>query len=458
MRKSFWNRRIPTLFGILILALGIGITTFLVQKGGFIPILATVSEEPKDVRISNIKDSSFTVSYFTDDKTTGAISYGPTTAFGQSGIDDRDQQFGRIEPHKIHNFTIRNLQPVSKYYFVIVSGKGNYTNNSLPFEVTTGPLLSTDPPAEDPTSGKVITPNGISPEESIIYVVAEGSQVVSTLTKPDGTFVLPLNSLRSADLSSYFSLNLDTSLKLLAIGEGMFSNVKLSSLQAHPVPVITLSNDYDFTIETSPTSSSSAELSGFPPLETRQGTKEEPKILSPEKDQEFTDQKPQFKGTALPNEEVQITINSDEQIKTTVIADSKGNWTYRPQSDLTAGNHTITITTKDSTGIVKTIKQSFTVFASGTQVSGEKGSPTPTPIPSLTITVSPTPTPTLTNVQPTETPVFISPTVSPIDSLIITATPSLPPTGSSSIMTVTIIGLLFTLFGGLIFLLTRGAI
>lgn len=460
MRKGFWDRRIPTLLGILVLALGIGATTFLVQKGGFFPISATVSEEPKDVRISNITDSSFTVSYFTDDKTTGVISYGTTTTFGQSGLDDRDQQFGKIEPHKIHNFTIRNLQPISKYYFVIISGKGNYTNNSLPFEVTTGPVLPIDPPTQDPTSGKIILPDGSPPEEAIVYIVAEGSQVVSTTTKPDGTFVLPLNSLRSVDLSSYFTLELDASLKLLAIGNGMISNVTLSSLQAHPVPLITLSNDYNFTLESSQTSSPSAELAGFPPIETRQAAKEGPTILSPEKNQEFTDQKPQFKGTALPNEEVQITINSEEQIKTTVTADGKGNWSYRPQSELTPGTHTITVATKDSSGIIKTIKQSFTVFASGTQIAGENGSPTPTPIPSWTLTPTTTFTPTPTLVpQPSEIPLVTSPTAEPTaTSLLITATPTLAPTGNSSIMTATVIGLLFTLFGGLIFLLTRGAI
>lgn len=458
MRKSFWNKRIPTLLGILILVLGIGATTFLVQKGGFFPISAIVSEEPKDVRISNITDSSFTISYFTDDKTTGVINYGPTTTFGRSGLDDRDQQFGKIEPHKIHNFTIRNLQPISKYFFVIISGKGNYSNNSQPFEVTTGSVLASDPPSQDPMSGKIITPNGNAVEETIIYVVAEGSQVVSTITKPDGTFVLPLNSLRAGDLSSYFNLELDTSLKLLAIGDGMFSNVTLSSLQAHPVPIITLSNDYDFTLEASPTSSSSAELSGFPPLEIRQATKTNISILTPEKDQEFNDQKPQFKGTALPNEEVKITINSDEQIQTTVKADSSGNWTYRPQSELTPGEHTITVATKESSGIVKTLKQSFTVFASGSQISGEKGSPTPTPIPSITATSTITPTPTIVDAEPTNAPILVSPTITPTDSLLITATPTLAPTGSSSIITATVVGVLFALFGGLIFLMTRGAI
>ncbi|OGH02961.1 MAG: hypothetical protein A2798_00855 [Candidatus Levybacteria bacterium RIFCSPHIGHO2_01_FULL_37_17] len=457
MKKSFWNRRIPTLFAILVLVLGIGATTFLVQKGGYLPISATPSEEPKDVRISNITDASFTVSYFTNDRTTGAINYGTSANLGQSALDDRDQEFGKIESRKIHNFTIRNLSAVTKYYFVIISGKGNYTNNSSPFEVTTGPVISGEPPSQDPMSGIVIKPDGIPPEEALIYVVAEGSQVISTLTKPDGTFVLPLNSLKTSDLSSYFALELDTSFKLLSIGDGMFSNVKLSSLQAHPVPTFTLSNDYDFTIASAPQASASSQLSGFPPFEIRQATKEGPKILTPQKDQEFTDQKPQFKGTAIPNEEVQIVINSEEQIQTTVKADGNGNWVYRPQNDLSPGEHTITITTKDSSGIIKIIKQSFTVYASGTQISGDKGSPTPTPQPSITAT--PTPTPALSiSAEPTQVLLTATPTQAPAQNLVITATPTLAPTGNSSIITFSIVGLLVTLFGGLIFLLTRGAI
>lgn len=457
MKKTFWDRKIPTLLGILVLALGIGATTFLVQKGGFIPISATPSEEPKDVRISNITDTSFTVSYFTDGAITGVINYGTTTSLGQSALDDRDQEFGKIEPHKIHNFTIRNLSPVTKYYFTIVSGKGNYTNNSLPFEATTGPSLLGDPPSHEPLSGKISTAEGAPPTESLIYVVANGSQVISTLAKPDGSYVLPLNSLRSTDLSSYFNLELDTSLKLLAIGDGMFSNVVLSVLQSRPVPTITLSNNYDFSLTSENAASESSSLSGFPPLEIRQATKEELKILTPQENQEFNDQKPLFKGTALPNEEVQVTINSEEQIQTTVKADTNGNWTFRPQSDLSPGEHSITITTKNSAGILQTIKQTFTVYASGTQIQGEKGSPTPTPTSTVTVTSTPTPTPFITTV-PTEPPAVVSPTITPSDSLLITATPTLPPTGSSSIITLSVVGLLITLFGGLIFLLTRGAI
>ncbi len=459
MRKSFWDKKIPTVFGLLILALGIGVTTFLVQKGDFFPISATTSEEPKDVRISNITDNSFTVSYFTDDKITGVISYGTSSSLGQSGLDDRDQELGKIVPHKIHNFTIRNLQPVTKYYFTIVSGKQTYSNNSLPFEATTGTLLNVEPPAQDPMSGKVITPNGNPPEEAIIYVVAENSQVVSTITKSDGNFVLPLNSLRNQDLSSYFTLELDTSIKLLAIGEGMFSNIGLSTLQSHPVPVITLSNNYDFTLAPAPSASSSGELPGFPPIAIREATKNNnPSIVSPQDDQEFNDQKPQFKGTAVPNEEVQIVINSDQQIQTSVKADSKGNWIYRPQENLDPGEHTITITTRNESGIIKTLKKSFTVYASGTQIAGDKGSPTPTPIPSITTptsTIAPTVLPTIQQVSESPT---ISPTVTVDNPLVITATPTLPPTGSSSIMSAAVVGLLLSLMGGLIFLLTRGAI
>src|SRR6185312_548698 len=103
---------------------------------------------------------------------------------------------------------------------------------------------------------------------------------------------------------------------------------------------------------------------GFPSFSTNSSLVATPVITTPTKDETFSDQQPQFSGKALPNQEVTIVVHSTDAISTTVTADANGTWSYRPSSPLAPGAHTISITTKNTAGILQTIEQSFTVYAS----------------------------------------------------------------------------------------------
>ena len=485
MRKTFLDKKIPTLLGLLLIVVGLGVTTFLVNQGGLLKSNATPSQQPQEVRITNITGNSFSVSYTTQDSVVGSINYGKDNNLGQTGLDDTDQQTGTVMTHKIHNVTIRNLTSSTKYYFDITSAQQAYMNNGHNFEVTTGPDLSGSPPQQNPIAGKIVLPDGSVPKEAIIYVTANGAQVISTLVKPDGSYILPLNSLRTTDLSSFYDLPTNANMQILAIGDGFNSNVLLSPGQTHPVPVITLSKNYDFTTSQTPVASSSASLQNFlsftstPSAQGNQQT--DPKILTPKQDQSFSDQQPLFKGTGQPGETVKIIIHSDQQIQTQVTTDSSGNWSYRPSTPLSAGEHTIYIITKDATGVLKTISQTFVVYAQGSQIKQPATtSTTPTPTPSTTPTVAPTltPTPTVTptltptpTVTPTLTPTpTVTPTLTPTPTMILTPTPistssssltptpnptKLLPTGNPSLILIGIFGAIITALGGIMFFLNR---
>ena len=463
MRGSFWNKRIPTLLGLILIVVGLGVTTYLVKQGGLFSIRAGPGHEPKDVRISNVTDTSFTVSYSTEDIVTGVLNFGESPELGQSALDDRDQNSGKISSHKLHNTTVRDLDPEKTYYFSIISSQNTYLNNSKPFEVTTTIPIDDTPLVQNPMSGKIILPSGKAPSEAIVYLTTEGSQIISTLIRDDGTFLLPLNSLRTADLSSYLKLEEGKILQLLTIGEGLASNATLFSQQIDPVPTITLSNNYDFTLDRTPKATGSATLESFSFFSSNQATenatKKNPQILTPQDKQGFTDQQPEFKGTAPANETVEITINSEEEIKATVKADANGNWKYRPTSELAPGNHTITITSKDASGNTKTVTQSFIVYASGNQIAGANGSPTPTKSPTPTIKNTVTAPPELTS-EVTQNPTQSPTTIPSVTSSEFTPTPTtpLPPTGNATIITAGVIGLLITLIGGLLLLVSRGTI
>jgi len=470
MKKNFWDRRIPTLFGILLITIGVGITTFLVNQGVLFKSNASLTNQPQNVRITNITGNSFTVSYQTESKVIGSLNYGEDQKLGNPALDDRDQQTANLTAYNIHNITVRNLKPQKQYFFSITSGQETYTNSDQPFSVTTGTKLSGSPPNQTPISGKILLSDGTLPKEAIVYVAADNSQVISTLVKSDGTYILPLNSLRANDLSTYYNFSPDATVKMLVFGDSLTSNILISLNQTSPIPTIMLSKDYDFRESQSPVTTTSGSLESFPSFTS---TSSAVQILTPKNDQSLTDQQPLFRGTSAPNGNVKITIHSNQTIQTTVQADQNGNWSYRPQSNLTPGTHTVTIQANDVSGILKTITESFVVYASGQQINPPpSGTPTPTVTPTPTRIPSPTvplvitsiPSPTATaiptiNVIPSVT---LVPSITQIQTkggLIISSTQKpLPPTGNPSIMTAGIVGAVITLVGGLLFLLTRGGI
>ena len=445
MKNSFWNKRIPTLLGLFIILMSIVATTFLTNSSQLIQTNASNSSQPKDVRITNVTDSSFTVSYSTDSPTSGSLNYGKDKSMGQSALDDRDQKSGNLGNYSVHFITVKTLTPTTKYYFTIISGQQTYTTNNLPFEITTGASLTENQNLNNNVVGNIKLLDGTPPQNAIVYMTTDGSQILSALADGNGNYSIPLNQTRNSDLSSYFVFNNNSVIKILVVGDALSSNVVLYYSQVGNTPQIVLSKDYDFRSSDIQTASPSANMESFPSfLSTSSSTfKNAPKILTPQKDQGFSDQQPLFKGTSTPGQKVEIIIHSSEQIQTSVPTDSFGNWSFRPSTILSPGNHTITIIAKDASGILRTITQSFVVYASGTQVSQ---SATPSAL------LTPTPTDILT---PTPTEIILSGSTS--------ATPTkikqpLPATGNPFIMTAGIAGVFISLMGGLLFLLSRRGI
>jgi hypothetical protein len=439
MKNTVWDKRIPTLLGLVLILIGVGVTSFLVSKGIIFFGNANPSSNPKNVRITNITDSSFTVSYSTDASVAGSVNWGKEQTLGQIALDERDQQSESLVNHKVHSITVSNLSPSTKYYFSITSAQDKYLNNGSPYEVTTGGTISTTPSDQKPIVGKVVNPDGNPPSEAIVYITLDNSQVISSLVKSDGTYIVPLNSLRNQDLNSYFTFSDNQNIKMLFYGDGLSSNVTLFVSQINPVATVTLSNSYDFSQGTNPVASSSAGqnenlTNSFPTPKPNSNTSvKAPEITTPTENQSFSDQQPVIKGKALPNETVDITIHSDTPIQTQVTADAYGNWNFRPTTALAPGNHTVTITTKDANGILRTITQSFTVYAAGSQVNPVANPPTATPAPSTaptanpTLTPTPTPTPSPTPVSSTSPTPSLSPTPTPSPTPVSTITPTQTP-------------------------------
>lgn len=422
MRDSLWYKRIPTLLGLLLLGIGMVSLNYAIHNSVFFLTRATPPYAPEEIRITNVTDTSFSVSYVTKEAVVGSLSYGINSTGDKFALDDRDQQSGNPMPYFMHHITVKNLKPNTTYYFTINSKDKSFLNNDQPFTVKTLPTLKDNPTKQPPIVGSVFHQDGTKSNDVIVFLVTENAQTLSVLTKQDGSFIIPLNALRTKDYTSYFTFTDSSVIKLLARGKEAVTTASVLATQINPVPPLTLGNSYDFTslsqLSPVPISSHAADITSFPSFSATEASPHQLTIINPSQKEAFTDAQPQFEGTAIPNSQIEIEINSETHIKTTIRANKNGNWVFRPSTKLTPGEHTITIRARDAHGILQTLTRSFTVYAEGSQFTEPSVSPSPpSPTPQQetdqpvvetpTPTLEETPTPTLTS-TPTPTPPVVT--------------------------------------------------
>jgi hypothetical protein len=160
-----------------------------------------------NVRVTNLSDKGFTVSWTTNVASVGQVNYGTTPALGSSRSDDPG-----AGPYT-HHVTLTGLLPGTTYYFDVVSGGYTDNNSGAHYTATTGPTLAI--PGTDSVYGQVFRPGGVTPVAgAIVYVTvadrngsggAGRSAVLSALSDSDGYWFVNLASVRTADSAAYFS-------------------------------------------------------------------------------------------------------------------------------------------------------------------------------------------------------------------------------------------------------------
>ncbi len=158
MKKGLFNRRIPTLFALLGLIVVIAISTVLIQSGVFYVGKAAQDGIPRNVFITNVTDTSFTVVFTTTALSEAVITMNEVQTGNSVTLDDRDKKSGAKNKYYSHHITIQNLKPTIKYSFKILSLGKEYT--SPEYVATTGQPISLPPPAQNPLFGTVLLPEG----------------------------------------------------------------------------------------------------------------------------------------------------------------------------------------------------------------------------------------------------------------------------------------------------------
>lgn len=396
------ERKIPTALGVILLVISLAAGVFLVNQRQIFRLGAAPGEEPKNVRITNITDTGFTLSWITDKATVGFVSYGEGNT-NSTAREDQDKEVQKT----VHHVTLSNLKEGKTYSFKIGSGKQTFDQNGKPWTQKTAPKL----PARtaELVSGSVKNEAALPAKGTVVYITLQTASPLSAVTDAGGQYSLSLASLRSTDLSSFAKYDGASVLSLFVQGEnGKVSSAQVTVSNAKPVPAVTLGQTHDFrkqsalggggapaaTLDlpqTSPSASPETGSGGFSleplsnPVATSGGKLT---VEYPKEGETISSGKPEFRGTGLSGATLNITLISPALTDKLTIP-SDGIWKWTPTKTI-SGKSTITVSGRDAQGKTQSVTRNFTVgTAIGAPSFTASGSATPSASPSAKPTATP---------------------------------------------------------------------
>lgn len=446
-KPPLFKRQIPTLLGlgILIVSLVAGLLMFGSGTGVFAP-RATPQTTPKNVKVTNLTDKSFTVSFYTDEATSGFVKFGTTAdSLKTQASDDRDQLSGTVGEFRLHHVTVRGLTPNTTYFYTLGTGSSaRFDNNGAPFTIKTFSAISGTPSLNKTVYGTVANRNGAPAEGSIVFLLSDNTAEMSTLVKSSGSWAISLSSALASDGTGYAQLAEDSNLSVIVQGiEPSESSVFSTSVSnAQPAPEVTLgetpevgllpggeaaegpieeefvepANEIDQDLlNNGPATSGSLDELIAEATDEEETTDEEPvvqeavldlTVVAETETPTLVDQ-PVIKGSAAPGVVVTIEVHSEAVITQTLVADENGGFTLdvaQLSQQLEPGEHTVTYSYTDpNSGEVVTRTQTFMVADTSNQIaqanignsngSSSFGSGNPFPVETPTPTPTPTPEP-----------------------------------------------------------------
>jgi len=411
------ERRIPTLLGAFLIVVLV-ISLFLVKKEQIFRSGASGGAVPSEVQITNITDTSFTVSWTTSKETSGLVKL-----LGDSEervfLDCRDKT-GELNKSTNHYVEVVGLSSDKDYRFIIVSGgKEFFVSGNKPYQTRTARPISGELPEANLASGKILDSSGEPAAGAIVYISIEGISPLSSLVTNRGNWVVSLAKAFSSDLSALANYQEGKiSEQIFVQGEkGRKATAVIFTEDDDPVPPIVLGQQYDFTQDFQ--DKTELIITPAPTAASKLGTPEKRlvqkpfKILNPEDGEMVNSPRPEIFGTGPGGAKIEITLESAVKYRANLEIDDSGEWRWAPPQDLAPGAHTMTVKYIDpQTGKEETFVRSFVLAANagGEELSftatpsGEAVTPTPTltptPVPTMTLTPSPSPTSPLRTSQP----------------------------------------------------------
>jgi hypothetical protein len=408
---------IPTFLGLVVLIVGVVAGVFFLRNSQIFKIGASADAAPKDIRVGNVTDNSATISWTTDKQTSGTLNWG--TSEGNTGKAENEDQSG--QKYFNHSINLSGLVPNTNYFYKINSDGTIFDNGGIAWKLTTGPALAISNNSVL-LSGSVINASG-SPEKKALVYANINNYVLTTITSDTGNFVFQLGSVRTPDLANYAQVNLSSTLiqiSVVAPPDGVAS-AQIFPQSGNPAPAIVIGQVYDFRSQ--PANNQGGNPSANLNLPQNVSTESKFNVAVPSSSpkptsvileslsegETLTTTQPQFFGKGPGGESITISVHSQDPISATVKIPQNGSWSYSVPTNLDPGNHTITISWIDATGITRFLTRDFVVKAGEVPAftasqSGATATPTPTATPATTS--NPVSSPTATPI-PTKTPTAV---------------------------------------------------
>jgi len=406
-------KKIPTIVGIFMVILIVGIIAIGSESYSRAVTTASGSIQPANVLITNVTDTTFTVSWTTELPATGAISL--TAPQGTQVLFDEQDSTDQGK-YLTHSVTFRAAAPDTDYRITILSNGKKNLNGTVPYAVHTASLLTTPSGNLEPAYGTIVTDTNQPVKGALVYVTLEGGQTLSAVSKPSGTWLIPLNIVRTKDLTSYLPVTDRMTETIIVRSGGLVTNALTDSLNDSPVPAMIPGKNYDFRKLTAqalgqnlvliptPHTQKSAAAAVLGTSSTKPANTVS--LVIPAEGAALPTTLPLIQGTGIPGKTVSLVIGITNPIGDTGIVGANGVWSYTPKKPLLPGKQSVTMTTKNLQNKPVAVTHMFEILKSGSQVLCD-ATPSATLTPTTTETLTPTPTETpeaTLSATPEETP------------------------------------------------------
>lgn len=426
---QFLSKRIPTLLAIVLLLAVVGVGAWYLRLNK--PKI-TEGERPKGVKITNVSDNKFSVSWTTSEASVGMVEWGVVgEKLTKKALDDRDTG-GQAQKYQTHHVTVVDLQPETQYAFRIVAGTTGQVkldNNGSPYTTRTAKSIQVTPAASS-LYGQVESETGQPVGGALVYVLVPGGEPASALTKGSGSYSVSLSTIRSGDLTRYIEYDPKATIVTLSLEDGKReASATVKTANASPVPTIVMGKTQSF-VEQPPEVAEVKEqdnegvtaerptIFNVEPLGDVPQTGGQVVLLNPTQDgEEVATSKPEFFGIGPSNMVLSITVHSTAPTSGTVVVDQNGEWAWTPPTNLEPGEHTLTIAYVDLAGIEQTLTRTFMVQPALAQEPAFEATPSASTTPTPTPTASSTPTPRPSSTTGYESSSSASPVASPREGM-----------------------------------------
>ena len=392
------TKTIPTILGLLVTIITTILGAYLIEKTKG-PISVSAQEKPLSVKITNITDRSFVVSWYTQSPTSGYIKVNNNNKLFW---DQRDQNGNQSGDYFTHYITVNDLRPKTQYPFTIFSNNKPYKDNNS--QIQTAPLNSTVPPEADLAFGIILDQQKKPLPGALVFLSITNATPLSSITNESGNWSISLGTAYKKDLSGFITY--DKSNQIIEITAVATPNLNTTAItntgNDHPVPPITIGQSYNFSVKPQLSPSPKPLLNPSPTITPTVSPLQKISISNPKEGEILTNTKPEFRGLGPAQKKIRLKIESPTTYSAEVVIEPDGTWNWTPPENLEPGEHTLTLEYTDENNQLQSLIHHFIVQAT------ETVSPTPTPITPLpTRTLTPTSTPTITLIPtslPTATP------------------------------------------------------